>query len=185
MSQTAGNWIYLASRLSKYRSNPVSMSRVVHSSVGWALGSIESCGARTERSRPLVVGFESWSSWIPTMLWSGWASTSASEIAALFLITEIGDEADWSVCVRLSTRRISSPKWENGIDRWDRGGLLSALASRPVPVSELGSDAARSDISLAAVSGSGIQSSLWLFSGNVLADAPLSLSLFLPKLSSI
>lgn len=68
---------------------------------------------------------------------------------------------------RLSARQISSPKWEDGIDKLDRGGFLSALASRPVPFSEgelgsilLSSDDTRSDPSLAPVSGSGIQSSL-------------------------
>lgn len=78
------------------------------------------------------------------------------------------------------------------MDRLDTGGFLSALASRPVPVSEgglpsilLSSDDTRSDISMAPVSGSGIQSSLRLLCGNGLPDASLSLSLSVPKLSPI
>ncbi len=53
------------------------------------------------------------------------------------------------------------------MDRLDRGGFLSALASRPVLVSEgelssilLSSEDTRANPSLAPVSGSGIQSSL-------------------------
>lgn len=156
------------------------MSGVVHISVELALGLVDSCEASTGRSGPSVIDSESSPSWIPTVLLSGWASGSTFEIAALLLITEIDDEADCSVCARLSARQISSPKWEDSIDRLDRRGFSSVLASRPVPFLEgglssilLSSDVARSDTSLAQISGSGIQPSLLLPCGNFLADASL------------